>query len=153
APGRAGVSVTPDAKQAIVPHKAPAPEVWHTVSCSASVPLWGRPIPHPGASLLVTCSRVGCMHHNILSPIGEFLKGRLRHACVPCRIAQFQSIATGIEKIEFPTGEDPVLPMIQLLDLDMPLLKQLARPDEGLRAHRERVMDLRVLDKGVVNRR
>jgi hypothetical protein len=87
------------------------------------------------------------------SPRGEFLEGRLRHACVPCRIAQFQPIATGIKKIEFPPGEDPLLSMIQVLNPDMPLPKQLARPDEGLRAHRERVMDLRILDKGVINRR
>jgi hypothetical protein len=43
--------------------------------------------------------------------------------------------------------------MIQVLDPDPPLPKQLARPDEGLRAHRERVMDLRILDKGVIDRR
>jgi hypothetical protein len=43
--------------------------------------------------------------------------------------------------------------MIQVLDADMPLPKQLVRLDEGLRAHRERVMDLRILDKGVIHRR
>src|SRR5207248_3612425 len=45
------------------------------------------------------------------------------------------------------------LPMIELLDPDLPLPKQLARPDKGLRAHRERVMHLRILDKGVIHRR
>jgi hypothetical protein len=43
--------------------------------------------------------------------------------------------------------------MIQVLDPDMPLPKQFARPDEGLWAHRERVMGLRSLDKGAGNRR
>src|SRR4029434_9379450 len=57
------------------------------------------------------------------------------------------------QKIQFPTGEDPLLPMIQVLDPDLPLPKQLARPYQGLRAHRERVMDLRILDKSVINRR
>src|SRR4030095_15309179 len=62
-------------------------------------------------------------------------------------------IATGIEKIQFPTGEDPLLPMIQVLNPDMPLPKQLARPYQGLWTHGERVMNLRILDKGVINRR
>src|SRR5262249_2751423 len=87
------------------------------------------------------------------SPLGEFLEGRLRHACVPGRVAQFQPIATRIEKIEFPPGEAPLLAMIQVLDPDLPLPKQLARPDEGLRTDGERVMHLRILDKGVINRR
>jgi hypothetical protein len=43
--------------------------------------------------------------------------------------------------------------MIELLDPDLPLPKHLARPDEGFWAHGERVMDLRILDKGVINRR
>ena len=43
--------------------------------------------------------------------------------------------------------------MIELLDLDLPLPKHLAGPDEGLRAHGKRVMDLRILDKGVIDRR
>jgi hypothetical protein len=42
---------------------------------------------------------------------------------VPGRVAQFQPIATGIEKIQFPPGENPFLPMIQLLDPDLPLPK------------------------------
>src|SRR5262249_2835163 len=36
---------------------------------------------------------------------------------------------------------------------DLPLPKQLACPDEGLRAHGERVMHPRILDKGVINGR
>src|SRR5712691_9538512 len=43
--------------------------------------------------------------------------------------------------------------MIQVLDPDLPLPKQLARPDEGLRAHGERVMHLRILDKGMIHHR
>ena len=70
------------------------------------------------------------------SSVWEFLEGRLRHAGVPGRVAQFQPIATG-SKIQFPPGEDPFLPMIQVLDPDLPLPKHLAGPDEGLRAHGE----------------
>src|SRR4029453_18792844 len=43
--------------------------------------------------------------------------------------------------------------MIQVLDSDLPLPKHLAGPDEGLWAHRERVMHLWILDKGVIHRR
>src|SRR5438552_8403467 len=43
--------------------------------------------------------------------------------------------------------------MIQVLDPDLPLPKHLAGPDEGLWTDGERVMDLRILDKGVINRR
>jgi len=43
--------------------------------------------------------------------------------------------------------------MIQVLDSDLPLPKHLARPDEGLRTDGERMMDLWILDKGVINGR
>src|SRR4030095_13451958 len=36
---------------------------------------------------------------------------------------------------------------------DLPLPKELAGLDEGLRTDGERVMDLRILDKGVIHRR
>src|SRR5436853_3491173 len=35
------------------------------------------------------------------------------------------------QKIEFPTREDSLLSMIELLDPDLPLPKHLARPDDG----------------------
>src|SRR5262249_35172207 len=54
---------------------------------------------------------------------------------------------------QFPPGEDPLLPMIEVLDPDLPLPKHLARLDEGLRAHGERVMHLWILDKGAIDRR
>src|SRR5215510_3410521 len=43
--------------------------------------------------------------------------------------------------------------MIQVLDSDLPLPKHLARLDEGLRAHGERVMHLWILDKSAIDRR
>src|SRR5262249_51766035 len=85
--------------------------------------------------------------------MAESPERRPGHARGPGGIAKFQPIATGIKKIQSPPGEAPLLPMIQVLDPDLPLPKHLTCPDEGLWAHRERVMHLRILDKGVIHRR
>ena len=56
-------------------------------------------------------------------------------------------IAARMKEIELPSRKIPLLPVIKRIDMNVPLAKNLARLHEGLQTHRERVVDIGILDE------
>src|SRR5512135_1298510 len=88
-------------------------------------------------------------------PLGtrELLERRLRHAGFPSRVAQFEAVAAGIEKIKLPAGEEAFGSVVQPVDAHLSLLENFAGLHQSFRRNGERVVHVLVLDVVLVDAR
>src|SRR5215475_615082 len=70
----------------------------------------------------------------------DLLEGRLRHALLPRRVADFEPIAARIMKVKLTSSEVPFGAIFQLDDGDFLFVESFACAHEPFRTHRERMM-------------
>ena len=83
----------------------------------------------------------------------EFFESRFRHACFPGWIAQFEPISAWIEKIELSTREITFCAVIEPVDGNLSLVKNLAGLDQRFRAHRKGVVHVLFFSKRSIDAR
>src|SRR6185503_13350063 len=81
----------------------------------------------------------------------QFLKSRFGHARFPGRVAQFEAVAAGVEEVKLPAGKVSLGAIVEPVDANFSLLKDLACLHQSLRTDRERMMHVLVFGKRLVD--